>query len=523
MQRAGGVTTSLLAGPLTIRRESRLLVPPPFPGAHVHRIRLVLVALALVLPAGARAQNLADDPRVSQALKLMQTWLEAQRAYGHIPAVSAALVKDQQMLWSGAYGYADLARRAPASANTIYSICSISKLFTSIATMQLRDAGKLRLDDPVAKHLPWFTIRNTFPEREEITVEGLLTHASGLPRESDWPYWTGPDFPFPTHEQIVARIGQQETLYPAEQYFQYSNLGLSLAGEIVAAKSGMPYADYVKQNILQPLGLASTTPDMPEAERGKRLAVGYGKFGRATSREPLAFYQARGIAPAAGYASSAEDLARFAMWQFKALGSSGREVLSGNTLREMHRPHFVDPAGQTMYGLGFAVWRAGEKAFVGHGGSCPGYQTYLLLRPQEQIAAVAMTNAVDANARILAQRMYDIVSPAILAATKDTAAKPKRSDPTLAAYAGTYEGTFGGETAVLPWDGSIATIYLPTDDPMRGLAKWRKTGEHTFRRVRDDGELGETLRFEMGTDGNAVAYWIFSNRYARSASVASEP
>ncbi len=114
-----------------------------------------------------------------------------------------------------------------------------------------------------------------------------------MPRESDWPYWTGPDFPFPTHEQIVAKIGQQETLYPAEQYFQYSNLGLSLAGEIVAGESGMPYADYVKQHILGPIGLTSTTPDMPEAERGKRLAVGYGKFGRATERAPLAFFQAR--------------------------------------------------------------------------------------------------------------------------------------------------------------------------------------------------------------------------------------
>src|SRR5207237_10096002 len=111
------------------------------------------------------------------------------------------------------------------------------------------------------------------------------------------------------------------------------------------------------------------------------------------------------------------------------------------------------------------VWRSGEKGFVGHGGSCPGYQTYLWIRPEERIAAVSMTNAIDANARNLAQRMYEIVSPAILAAKKDSAPKPKANDPTLAAYAGTYEGTFGGETAVLPWDGSIASIGLPNADP----------------------------------------------------------
>jgi CubicO group peptidase (beta-lactamase class C family) len=479
-----------------------------------------LVVLALAIPVAAQAQKpakkLTDDPRVSQSLRLMETWLEAQRAYEHIPGASFALVKDQQMVWSGGYGNADEARSAPATASTIYSICSISKLFTSVAVMQLRDAGKLRLDDPVVKHLPWFKIKQKFPEREEITVEGLMTHASGLPREAEYPYWTGPDYPFPTHEQILAKINEQETLYPAEQYFSYSNLGMSLAGEIVAAESGMPYSDYVRKNILQPLGLTSTTPEMPEAERGKRLAVGYGKFGRRTSREPLQFFQARGIAPAAGYASTVEDLARFAMWQFKLLATNGKDVLAANTLREMQRPHFVDPAGTTTYGLGFAVTRVGEKAFVGHGGSCPGYQSYLRLRPEEGIATVAMTNAVDANATILAQRMYEIMAPALLAAAKDTGAAPKAADPALNVYVGTYEGTFGGETAILPWDGSLAVLSLPNGDPVAGLVKLRKTGEHTFRRVRRDGDLGEEVRFEMGPNGRAAAYWQSSNRYGRS-------
>jgi CubicO group peptidase (beta-lactamase class C family) len=204
------------------------------------------------------------------------------------------------------------------------------------------------------------------------------------------------------------------------------------------------------------------------------------------------------------------------MWQFRNLTTNGKEVLAANTLREMHRPHFVDPSGQIMWGLGFTVGRINDKTFVGHGGSCPGYQTSLSIEPEERIAAVSMTNAIDANAGNLARRMYEIVSPAILAVRKDTGSKAKPADPTLAAYAGTYEGIWGGETAVLPWDGSLASLSLPTDDPMRGLVKWKKTGPHTFRRIRPDGELGETLRFEMGADGKAAAYWVFSNRYARS-------
>lgn len=491
------------------------------------RARTVSLAIALAAFASlaaltpAAAQPRADDPRVAQALKLAATWLEAERAYERIPAVSAAIVSDQQLLWSGGYGTADIARKIPATGSTIYSICSISKLFTSTAVMQLRDAGKLRLDEPVAKYLPWFTIKRTDPASGEITVEGLLTHASGLPRESDWPYWSAPDFTFPTREQVMERIGRQETLYPAETYFQYSNLGLTLAGEIVSAVSGEPYAQYAERHILRPLGLASTTSEMPEAERGKRLAVGYSAMGREGVRRALPFFQARGIAPAAGYASTSEDLARFAMWQFRALANRDTTVLRASTLHDMQRVHFMDPGWQTTRGLGYQVWRSDNKTFVGHGGSCPGYQTMLVLRPEEKVATIAMTNAIDAPASMLAQRLYDIVAPAIAAASKDSAGPAKRPDSTLVAYEGTYESSFGGESAVVMWDDGLAIISLPTDNPMRALAKLRKVGEHTFRRVRDDGALGEAVTFTIGPDGRASEMWRNSNRSPRASAVSS--
>src|SRR5215510_8826761 len=161
---------------------------------------IVASVVLLVISASVSAQSLDQNPRVKQALKLMQVWLDAQRDYQQIPGVSAAVVYDQQALWSGGFGFADLARKTPATPSTIYSICSISKLFTSIGVMQLRDEGKLRLDDPVGQHIPWFKIKRSDPQGPEITVEGLLTHASGLPRESDYPYWSGPEFNFPTRD-----------------------------------------------------------------------------------------------------------------------------------------------------------------------------------------------------------------------------------------------------------------------------------------------------------------------------------
>ena len=470
-----------------------------------------LGTLIVMLAFGSWPLAAQQNPRIAQALEVAKVYLDATRAYQQIPGLSVAIVKDQDVVWSGGFGVTDLDRKTPATASTIYSICSISKLFTSVAVMQLRDQGKVRLDDPVAKHLAWFgALKRNKPEAGDITVEGILTHASGLPRETDHPYWTGPDFPFPTHEQIVAGLSHQEALYPAETYWQYSNLGITLAGEIVSEASGKPYADYVQEKILGPLGLTSTSPDMPAVEVGKRLATGYSSLTRAGTRNKVQFYQAKGIAPAAGYASTVEDLGRFASWQFKALSGGGQDVLKLSSLREMQRVHFTDPDGELTWGLGFAVWRVGGKTFVGHGGSCPGYRSQLLLRPEDKIAVAVAANAmIDAGG--IAQDVYALMAPAL------TGKAPEKPDPDFSAYLGTYTSQpWGGESAIVAWEDGIADMGLPNDNPVNALTKLKKTGEHTFRRVRRDGELGEEVKFEMGPDGKATAIVWNVNRRTRS-------
>ncbi|HEX4933031.1 MAG TPA: serine hydrolase [Gemmatimonadaceae bacterium] len=473
----------------------------------------LLVGTTLVTTASAAAQqpapptSLASHPRMREATALLDKWLDAQRAYQRIPGLAAAAVHDQEVVWQGASGMADVERKIPATPATLYSICSISKLFTSISVMQLRDRGLVRLDDPVEKHLPWFNIRRAHPESGAITVEGLLTHASGLPREAAFPYWSAPDFTFPSRQQIIDALASEETLYPAETFFQYSNLGLTLAGEIVSTASGAPYADYVRANVLAPLGMASTYPEIPVDEKGRRMAAGYGPLTRDGTRALLPLFTSRGIAPAAGYASSALDLARFASWNFRLLAKGGTEVLAANTLREMQRVHFVDPSWETTWGLGFSVSRStpDNKTFVGHGGSCPGFQTQLQLQLDEKVAAVAMSNGMDVNAGALSRGIYDIVSPAIKAALGDSARKLTPLDPALERYLGTYANAWRGETEVIAWEGGLAVVSLPSDTPLRGLTKLRKVGEHTFRRVRTDGKLAEPWTFSVDAAGRATA------------------
>jgi CubicO group peptidase (beta-lactamase class C family) len=478
--------------------------------------RLLSLSLILVVGVGSRgasAQEMVEHPRVAEALNLLDVWLDAQRAYEQIPGLSVAVVHDQDLLWSKGFGYADLETQRPAGPATQYSICSISKLFTSVAAMQLRDQGRFRLDDPVSSILPWFQPENTFPEGSPVTVEGLLTHSSGIPRESDHPYWTAP-FDFPTHDEVVEGITNQETLYPAWKYFQYSNLGLTLVGEIVAVTSGVSYSDYVRENILEPLAMSSTTPEIGEIQGTPGLATGYSALRRSGDRLKVEPFEGRGIAPAMGFASTVEDLAKFASWQFRLLETGDAEVLAANTLREMHRVHYMDPGWSTSRGLGFDVSRRGDKTFVGHGGSCPGYRSSLELQLDDKIAAVAMANAM-INPGLFTRRAYEILAPALKAA-KD---KPDAEDVTpsdLQRYVGVYDSyPWGGETQVIPWKGGLAEISFPTDDPLEAIIRLKHIDGDTFRRIRDDESLGEEHVFEVDENGEVVRLWIHGNSSPR--------
>jgi len=487
-------------------------------------IGLVLSVLLANAPL-ARAQSVADHPRVREAAGLIEVWLDAQRAYESIPGISAAVVHEQEVIWTGASGYADPEAGTPATAGTAYSVCSISKLFTAIGVMQLRDAGQLRLDDRLSVLLPWFDIQDTYANSPPVTVQGLLTHSSGLPRESDHSYWITP-FDFPTRDQVVERLGEQEMLYRSDRYYQYSNLGLTLAGEVVAEVSGTPFSEYMRSNILDPIGMSSTWPDIGEYPFPDRLAVGYGSTRRDGSRNRMPPLTVKGIAPAAGFASTVEDMARFASWQFGILDSGGDVVLGGNTLREMQRVHWMDPDWKTSRGLGFGVYRNRDVTYVGHSGLCPGFESTIQLLPRERLAAVVMTNAIGLSPSALAIEMLRLIKPAVVQAIADrdttsegsTAGKrpPEELPPEFRRFVGSYdEEPWGGESAVVPWKGGLAILWLPTMNPLDDLTRLEHVEGSTFRRIRDDGEPGETYVFVDDGNGRVTGLRYHNNTYPR--------
>ena len=136
-----------------------------------------------------------SHPEVASGVELLCAWIDAQMAHREEPGLSIGIVHDQELVWARGFGYADVNEQVAATAATRYRIASITKLFTSTGVLMLRDAGKLQLDDPVEQHLPWFNIRQRFPDAPAITIRHLLTHTAGLPREAGFPYWTDADFP----------------------------------------------------------------------------------------------------------------------------------------------------------------------------------------------------------------------------------------------------------------------------------------------------------------------------------------
>lgn len=443
---------------------------------------------------------------LSDAFQLIDTWLEAQYQFDKLPGISVGIVKDQELIWSKGYGLSDLDGEIAASPATIYSICSISKLFTSIAIMQLYEEGKLRLDDSISSHLPNFNLQQQFEESGPVTIRSVLTHSSGLPRESDFPYWSGPDFAFPTQEEIRSKLGEQETLYTASTYFQYSNLGLTLLGEVVENVAGIPYDTYVEKNILNPLRLANTHPYLPTDKWGNEMATGYSSMKRDGTREKMPLFDARGIKAAAGYSSTIEDLAQFASWQFRLLDNGGEEILRSSTLKEMQRVHWVDPDWNTNWGLGFSIQQRDGEKLVGHGGSCPGYRTTILAEPKEKLAYIVMINAMESPEKYAHQ-----IRTIILKAQKEK--EPDTNGTDLDSYTGLYDGQpWNAELTIFPWFGKLAMLGFPSNNPGNQMTLLEHVEDDTFRRIRSDESLGEEITFERDKNtGKVTKLWRNSN------------
>ncbi len=363
---------------------------------------------------------LAEHSEVAAALRTLDEWIERTLAEREYPGLAVGIVHDQSLIWAKGYGLADLQRDIPVTPNTIFRIGSISKVFTAVAILQLRDAGRLRLDDPVTMYLPWFSVRRQAPAGPPITIWHLLTHTSGLPHDAPGVDWD--TFTIPSHQEIIGSVPDVETRFATETRYSYSNLGYVILGEIVATVSDQSFTEYVETQILDPLDMSSTDlepdPDMPG------LAVGYGPNIPGAAREARPFADTKSYTPAGDGASSVKDMAVLVSLLLRDQALAGPEVISISTLREMQRVHWLLPDWQSGRGLGLLVRRVDQQVRFGHDGDSWGFFAAFAVAPAAKLGVICLSNAVDTAvgahlARLCVAQAFEILGPAVLQAIAD--------------------------------------------------------------------------------------------------------
>lgn len=298
---------------------------------------------------------------------------------GRLPSLAVGVVRRGSLAWSAGRGR--LPDGSTPDADTQYRIGSLTKTFTAVLVLRLRDEGRLDLSDPLDRHLPGTPLGDR-------TIRQLLSHGAGVQAETDGPWWErtpGGDW-----AQLARTLHPGAAPLPAGQRFHYSNLGYSALGEVVARLRGRSWADCLVDEVLVPLGMGRTT-FRPEPPAAPGLAVH--PWADLVLPEPE--FDAGAMAPAGQLWSTLTDLAAWVGFLSGTGPAGGQAVLSADSLQEMRAPVTVEtrPTGWAGYGLGLQVWPVEGGAHVGHGGSMPGFLAGLRLDPQTGDAALVLANA----------------------------------------------------------------------------------------------------------------------------------
>ncbi len=379
-------------------------------------IRLVLFLTCLLAnavmaqpykpPVFASADRAAKIKELAPAIEtIYRDWATKN----HFPGLTFGVVVDGQLVLSGGTGYTDVAKKTPATPQSMFRIASMTKSITALAVLKLRDAGKLSLDAPISQYIPEAkNLTYLSSDAPAITVRDLLTHAGGFPEDNPWGDRQLADSDAELLKHI--REGVSFSNVPGISY-EYSNLGFALLGRIITNVSGKPYQNYITEQVLKPLGMTHTEWEYTRAP-ANQLAHGYRWLNEQWVEETLladGSYGAMG-----GLLTSIDDFGRYVALHLSAWpprNDTESPVLKRSSLREMHLPRtfrdmnpaFRFPGGRTTpmvnhyaYGLGWS--RDGDgREYVAHSGGLPGFGSQWRILPDYGIGVIAFGNLTYAN------------------------------------------------------------------------------------------------------------------------------
>ena len=447
-------------------------------------------------------------PEIGAALALLEARIEADIAAHAAPGLSIAVVHGQGTIWSKGFGVADLATGAPATADTVYAVGSITKLFTATLLMQLRDAGRLRLDDPVQEIVPEVPVPRRHGGHPPITLRQLVTHTSGLAKDSPVGYWDSVEFP--PVERLMAELANTEQPYPPGVQWKYSNLAIALLGHALSRITGEAWEDSIAGRIMAPLGMAASAAKLAGQQKAQ-LATGYARSPGTWPPRMLAHQDLGGISAGGSMHATAPDMAKFIAAQF----GDASPVLAGASVAEMHRPQWVAPDWSWGQGIGWRIRRTqGGDTRIEHGGGVHGFTCRVLVSVPDRLGVAVFTNGSDGSVGVnLSNHALDLLVPV---ARRIAARNAPRSAPMPAGwdrYLGRYRWVLG-DMEIVRRDGQLVML-APDGDGIETVALVPER-EHEFRLLGSQ-VRGELLRFLPDAAGAFTRAWVGPHPHDRIA------
>ncbi|GAA1988984.1 serine hydrolase domain-containing protein [Isoptericola halotolerans] len=411
-------------------------------------------------PERARARSTPD-----LNTSYLADWVTTRAALARVPGVQYAVLVGDEVVLDGAWGVTDLTSGTPLRPDHLFRVASHSKTFTATAVARLVERGQMRLDDRLGTFVPEIGRAPV----GEVTVREALGHTGGVRRDGrDADFWQL-GAPFPDRARLLDEVLSGGDVLGRGEAFKYSNLAYGLLGLAIEAVTGVSYAEHVSTDLLEPLGLADTYPELDEGLE-RRAVVGHSaptlaepglpvRF--ADGRLPVAAVTTGALAAATGFCSTARDLVRWA-----AAHGEGSDLLEPQTRRLLQRAEsVVDRPGapRREYGLGFEVREIGGRRVVGHSGGFPGQITRTWCDPARRVAVAVLTNAVDGPADQIASGLFSLVSRSL----------PDDGGTAAGAGGTVTQGSLSGDTHPLDrWTGRFANLWGMVDVVRLGGRLW---------------------------------------------------
>lgn len=354
------------------------------------RTLIFLFLITFTLPAFSQ-QKLPENlqPVVDELDRIATDLVKDPRA----ASFTIGLAQKNGLVWTKSYGYADIAQKKPANADSVYRIGSITKQFTAIMLLQLVHEGKVHFSDPVEKYFPEIhQVKGEYKNAPPITLVQLATHTAGLDREPEdtETYVKGPVADW--EKTLIAALPHTKYLYEPGTRFSYSNIGYAILGAALSRAAHQSYPEYVKQKILLPLGMTHSDLEATSAIR-QNLTIGYMRDDDKLDAESAEKEHVSGRGykvPNGALYTTVADLARFEA--FEMLGGPDtvlpKEDLQQNNKRIMASARDWDGG----YGIGFMVQRMEGHDFIGHSGAVAGYVAMAFFQPVAGTGIVILHN-----------------------------------------------------------------------------------------------------------------------------------